>query len=848
MLEPYQRGGSVQAWLSHIRRGSVPSTPPLTQSSAGFPRIDEVVSDPSSLLVFSGGQTRPNVPFPGLSEASSYARLAASLPTSPSSQATLPESRIPNFDAYWHAGQRLLKTPEARASSGVGEADRGRIFARATTEEFALDSLSNVLFSIARFKESASPSQIPKVVALTALDRVTDRYPQKITVVGYAFKAHRFLHSHLPSLLWPTSSTNYIGIDGDLPSEKDRGEERYGGEREVLEEFSRDRYACFQEAYVLAGTGPGGVNIGKDEDDGNGKVGGEVVYTGLGGKRRRRNPGRRWHGYLASAPEIRGAPVASSDAIKATDAGRGRVDGVVSLGRDDAIPGPTALDELEPLLRAMQLRMLDDSSVGLSTDGAPSPTHARRVPGPGLLLPFPGLGDQPLDLLGGAALRDRVPPPRLDHGPGDGHRRRLGDALPGRLLPELPLRLGFGALPIEQDDLPRDPVERPPDLPVDLAAQRDHFLQAGQHALYVVERPSGLEQLGVHGGRGGRPEGGEGRVDGPGEVIDVEGEVGLEEVDPESADEVGEDGRVERGEVDGDRGREGRGERDLVVGPFGEKSMAGRSRAARGRRRGRGKHPVVHPGDQVDVGPGRVHLGHQAIHDLLLDPLLLPLLHPRRLFGLPLSRQVHLWQPKRFQSGLVAQVGKVAEQGMRQRPVPCGHVLAIGLVPPVQERRPRRLICPTGRRSRGRFVYDRAVVLFELVRVGDGLDVVGKRPRGDERPASGGSASILCVGPAKDVRSGHLFALFRYCSDQRRRGRPRHGRHQPHRSSEQRMIDGGERRKDSSGEARDRVAVHGPLVDLRFLLARRPCHSSFGGGRKDGQETGQDYGAVTFTS
>lgn len=44
---------------------------------------------------------------------------------------------------------------------------------RATTEEFALDSYTNLLFSYARFKE------------------VTGRWPEKVTVVGFEMKRAR---------------------------------------------------------------------------------------------------------------------------------------------------------------------------------------------------------------------------------------------------------------------------------------------------------------------------------------------------------------------------------------------------------------------------------------------------------------------------------------------------------------------------------------------------------------------------------------------------------------------------------------------------------------------------------
>jgi hypothetical protein len=95
--------------------------------------VQETLKDSNSLLVFSGGQTRPDAP--PTTESQSYLRLA--------------------LDAG------LL--PAAPA------------FQRATTEEFALDSYENVLFSLARFKE------------------VTGRWPRRMTVVGFEMKRARWV-------------------------------------------------------------------------------------------------------------------------------------------------------------------------------------------------------------------------------------------------------------------------------------------------------------------------------------------------------------------------------------------------------------------------------------------------------------------------------------------------------------------------------------------------------------------------------------------------------------------------------------------------------------------------------
>lgn len=134
---------------------------------------------------------------------------------------------------------------------------------------------------------------------------MTTKYPRKISVVGYSFKSHRFLNSHFPSLRWPTSKVNYIGLDGSTTEEGTRREERYGGERDVLEAFARDRYACRQ--VKVRSPVPAGLDDDEDPEKPPERQNRIVMYGGLGGKRRARNQGRRWHAYFASAPEMRGA-------------------------------------------------------------------------------------------------------------------------------------------------------------------------------------------------------------------------------------------------------------------------------------------------------------------------------------------------------------------------------------------------------------------------------------------------------------------------------------------------------------------------------------------------------------
>jgi hypothetical protein len=76
-----------------------------------------------------------------------------------------------------------------------GQNSDSLISARATTENYAMDSYQNLLFSIARFRE------------------FTGYFPSKITVVGYEFKQLRFTELHREALRWPKKKFNYIGVD-----------------------------------------------------------------------------------------------------------------------------------------------------------------------------------------------------------------------------------------------------------------------------------------------------------------------------------------------------------------------------------------------------------------------------------------------------------------------------------------------------------------------------------------------------------------------------------------------------------------------------------------------------------
>jgi len=139
-LQPFQQGEGID-YISHIQRG-----------------VMMAAEDETSLLIFSGGQTRaPYI----LSEAQGYHDVACAF-------------------TFW--GKKDVRS-------------------RTTTEEFSRDSMDNLLFSIARFYEC--------VGAL----------PDIVTVISWGFKEARFTH-HAWSIRWPKSRFRFEGVGAPEALEK----------------------------------------------------------------------------------------------------------------------------------------------------------------------------------------------------------------------------------------------------------------------------------------------------------------------------------------------------------------------------------------------------------------------------------------------------------------------------------------------------------------------------------------------------------------------------------------------------------------------------------------------------
>ena len=222
ILQPGQEK-SVMTYLRHMSKAA-----------------ELAMSDPKSLLVYSGGQTRSNA---FEAEGTSYFRVAETL------------------DLY-----RQHETPKNGSPPAQIDEDSPRaLFPRAATETYALDSHQNLLFSICRFNECVVLFLLDAL--LIARVRITGHYPSHISVIGFGMKRARFTDVHREAIRWPLSAWTYIGID-----DADEDGSSYTGEKEHgLLPYQQDMYGC---------------------------------HGSLLAKRRARNPFRMVHSYFTSNPQL----------------------------------------------------------------------------------------------------------------------------------------------------------------------------------------------------------------------------------------------------------------------------------------------------------------------------------------------------------------------------------------------------------------------------------------------------------------------------------------------------------------------------------------------------------------
>lgn len=186
-LLKYQTG-QVPIFIEHIRRAA-----------------HLAAEDKNALLVFSGGKTRSGL--------------------GPRSEG----------QSYFLVAEKL------------GLLNRNDLYDRSIAEEFARDSLENLIFSLCRFQQ------------------VTGNMPQRVSVVGFPFKARRFIELHRKAANIDSSCFTYVSVD--LP-----GFPQDSIIDDAYNDFAKDLFGC----------GPK-----------------------LSLKRHSRNPYNEHHGYLDTCPELR---------------------------------------------------------------------------------------------------------------------------------------------------------------------------------------------------------------------------------------------------------------------------------------------------------------------------------------------------------------------------------------------------------------------------------------------------------------------------------------------------------------------------------------------------------------
>ncbi|OAQ83528.1 hypothetical protein VFPBJ_02296 [Purpureocillium lilacinum] len=156
LIAPFQ-AGETPTFVRHIEEG--------VRAHA-----DDVAN---SVLVFSGAATRPET---RLSEAQSYANVAAQ-------------------NAYFGHLPSSSSSPSSPSSSSSSSHD-GALPTTTTIllEERALDSFSNVLFSMTLFRARVGA------------------WPASLTVVGHAFKRPR-MEMHVAAVGFPAARTRHVGVD-----------------------------------------------------------------------------------------------------------------------------------------------------------------------------------------------------------------------------------------------------------------------------------------------------------------------------------------------------------------------------------------------------------------------------------------------------------------------------------------------------------------------------------------------------------------------------------------------------------------------------------------------------------
>lgn len=175
----------------------------------------------TSVVIFSGSQTKRHAG--NISEASSYYMLIYKILCA---KTELVEASFEDLEIITIVNDILSKLNAIQLSVEALFVD-GYI----TTEEYALDSLDNLLYSIGRFRE------------------FTGFYPKMITISGFLFKKVRFLHHHARVIDFPANGMHYIGSDPNPRQLNQEERKQYfedliqSEKKHALELFDEDWYA-----------------------------------------------------------------------------------------------------------------------------------------------------------------------------------------------------------------------------------------------------------------------------------------------------------------------------------------------------------------------------------------------------------------------------------------------------------------------------------------------------------------------------------------------------------------------------------------------------------------------------
>ncbi|KAI0472801.1 hypothetical protein GGR56DRAFT_583344 [Xylariaceae sp. FL0804] len=193
-----QRGFDEGEWLiAGFQAGETPTF--IEHIKAG---LQALAADEKSVLIFSGGPTRNET---RESEASTYRDLAAA-------------------NSYFD-----ILPYDSESSSFPPAAGQKRILC----EERALDSYSNVLFSLAQFW------------------RAHAAWPRRMTIVSHAFKQQRLVDGHCAAIGFPPDRVRFVGIDPPgMEPDGTRGRAALAGAASAVAQWRRDPHGTGE---VLAG-------------------------------------------------------------------------------------------------------------------------------------------------------------------------------------------------------------------------------------------------------------------------------------------------------------------------------------------------------------------------------------------------------------------------------------------------------------------------------------------------------------------------------------------------------------------------------------------------------------------